>query len=86
MSSSSLAGPDTTSNAINSALSTNSKIKTHLDVPRTTSSIINDGSGGGGSSSSIPSGGGESAEEHDDRFNYALLLALYTLQGIPMVR
>mmetsp|Transcript_9358 Transcript_9358/g.20805 ORF Transcript_9358/g.20805 Transcript_9358/m.20805 type:complete len:663 (-) Transcript_9358:29-2017(-) len=84
MSSSSLAGPDTTSNAINSALSTNSKIKTHLDVPRTTSSIINDGSGGGGSSSSIPSGGGESAEEHDDRFNYALLLALYTLQGIPM--
>jgi len=23
-------------------------------------------------------------EDHDDRFNYALLLALYTLQGIPM--
>jgi hypothetical protein len=30
----------------------------------------------------VPTGGGD---EHDDRLNYCLLLALYTLQGIPMV-
>ena len=29
-------------------------------------------------------GGGPLIGDHDDRFNYALLLALYTLQGIPM--
>ena len=26
----------------------------------------------------------ESVEEHGDGFNYAILIALYTLQGIPM--
>jgi hypothetical protein len=48
---------------------------THLDIPRTTSSIIASGSRAG-----VMAG-----EEHDDRLNYCLLLALYTLQGIPMV-
>lgn len=45
---------------------------THLDIPRTTSSIV--------------ARAGGVADEHDDRLNYCLLLALYTLQGIPMVR
>ncbi|KAL9181903.1 hypothetical protein ACHAXT_012246 [Thalassiosira profunda] len=53
--------------------------KTHLDVPRTTSSIVGDDTRGGG-----PPAAPDPYADHDDRFNYALLLALYTLQGIPM--
>mmetsp|Transcript_15230 Transcript_15230/g.33236 ORF Transcript_15230/g.33236 Transcript_15230/m.33236 type:complete len:562 (-) Transcript_15230:452-2137(-) len=73
-----------------------SSTKSHLDIPRTTSSIVassagSDGDGLGGQSSS-PSAEGDGGappppnpmDDHDDRFNYALLLALYTLQGIPM--
>jgi hypothetical protein len=52
--------------------------RTHLDIPRTTSSIIAPRSG----NNPLNEVGGE---EHDDRLNYALLMALYTLQGIPMV-
>ena len=48
--------------------------KTHLDVPRTTSSIVGDDTRGGGPPAPDP------YAYHDDRFNYALLLALYTLQ------
>ncbi|KAL7464023.1 hypothetical protein ACHAXS_004365 [Conticribra weissflogii] len=55
--------------------------KTHLDVPRTTSSIIaNDDDG---NRDPIPPDA-HPDDSHDDRLNYALLLALYTLQGIPM--
>ncbi|KAK1738901.1 acetyl-CoA transporter [Skeletonema marinoi] len=52
--------------------------KSHLSVPHTSSTIIdnNNPAGGGG----LP----PTPIDHDDRFNYALLLALYTLQGIPM--
>jgi len=63
------------------APTTTTKSKTHLDVPRTTSSIVanNDDDTNG-----LPNGNNPSSDDHDDRFNYALLLALYTLQGIPM--
>ena len=56
----------------------NKPTKTHLDVPRTTSSIIatDDNNGNPPPPNNMI--------DHDDRFNYALLLALYTLQGIPM--
>mmetsp|Transcript_13950 Transcript_13950/g.24880 ORF Transcript_13950/g.24880 Transcript_13950/m.24880 type:complete len:656 (-) Transcript_13950:52-2019(-) len=75
-----------------SLASSSSKTKTHLDVPRTTSSIIgnNNNEKDISSSSSLPNPNDSSPtpnpmdDQHDDRFNYALLLALYTLQGIPM--
>lgn len=69
-------GGDTISTS-SSSIGTQSKERTHLDIPRTTSSIVSaNGDGGGGPP--------PAADDHDDRFNYALLLALYTLQGIPM--
>jgi len=63
----------------------NESKKSHLSVPHTTSSIV-------GTTDDITSNGpglpnpatSAAAVDHDDRFNYALLLALYTLQGIPM--
>lgn len=54
--------------------------KSHLSVPHTTSSIVADDS----SNQSFASPPAAAADDHDDRLNYALLLALYTLQGIPM--
>ncbi|KAL7550479.1 hypothetical protein ACHAWF_013702 [Thalassiosira exigua] len=68
---------------------------THLDVPRTTSSLVappseENGNGHGVkgvSGAAMPppgGGGGDPLADHDDRINYALLLALYTLQRIPM--
>ena len=54
--------------------------KSHLSVPHTTSSIVADDS----SNQSFASPPATAADDHDDRLNYALLLALYTLQGIPM--
>jgi PAT family acetyl-CoA transporter-like MFS transporter 1 len=69
-------------NVIIEAASKNTKVSSHLSVPHTTSSIIAaaDNNNGGSSVKDVASAGGD----HDDRFNYALLLALYTLQGIPM--
>ena len=60
-----------------------STMKSSLNIPHTASTIIdNDKNNGSGP----PPLSNPSLVEHDDRFNYALLLALYTLQGIPMVR
>jgi hypothetical protein len=60
--------------------------RTHLDIPRTSSSIIRSGNGNVVARNAANGGiGGGDAADHDDRFNYVLLLALYTLQGIPMV-
>ena len=39
---------------------------------------------GGGDAGGPPAALPPTAPDHDDRLNYALLLALYTLQGIPM--
>jgi len=61
-----------------SATPITTKSKTHLDVPRTT--ITNNDEANNGP----PNGSPPNNVDHDDRFNYALLLALYTLQGIPM--
>lgn len=43
-----------------------------------------DGIAGGGEDAGGPPAALPPAPDHDDRLNYALLLALYTLQGIPM--
>jgi len=70
-----------------SSSSIGTKPKTHLDVPRTTSSIIanNDNDADTNNNGTSPlNGSPPPMDDHDDRFNYALLLALYTLQGIPM--
>ena len=85
-SSSSLGSAPISANATSKATAASFMKKTHLDLPRTASSIVgndknNDSSKiNGDLASSLVIGG----EDHDDRFNYALLLALYTLQGIPM--
>jgi len=55
----------------------------HLGVP------LDGGEGTLGIIGILPSNGNDGVGtsiggDHDDRFNYALLLALYTLQGIPM--
>jgi PAT family acetyl-CoA transporter-like MFS transporter 1 len=72
-------------NVIIEAASKNTKVSSHLSVPHTTSSIIaspdNDNNGVSSVKDAVAVAGGG---DHDDRFNYALLLALYTLQGIPM--
>lgn len=39
---------------------------------------------GGGGNDGPPNNGKVAEKEQDDRYNYALLIALYTLQGIPM--
>lgn len=65
----------------------NESKKSHLSVPHTTSSIVGTTddiiNNGGGGNNNLPNPA-TTAVDHDDRFNYALLLALYTLQGIPM--
>mmetsp|Transcript_8978 Transcript_8978/g.17887 ORF Transcript_8978/g.17887 Transcript_8978/m.17887 type:complete len:89 (-) Transcript_8978:46-312(-) len=50
--------------------------KSHLSVPHTSSTIIDNNNPAGGGLPPTPI-------DHDDRFNYALLLALYTLQCFP---
>ena len=68
----------TTTASILSSSSSAMLKKSPLSVPHTSSTIATcDESNNNGSSSNIPI-------DHDDRWNYALLLALYTLQGIPM--
>ena len=73
-------------NVIIEAASKNTKSSSNLSVPHTTSSIIAsaDNDNNGGSSVKDAASSAASGVDHDDRFNYALLLALYTLQGIPM--
>ena len=71
-------------NVIIEAASKNTKVSSHLSVPHTTSSIIAAADNDNGGSSVKDAAGSASGGDHDDRFNYALLLALYTLQGIPM--
>ena len=68
-------------NVIIEAASKNTKVSSHLSVPHTTSSIIAAADNDNNVKDAVASAGGG---DHDDRFNYALLLALYTLQGIPM--
>ena len=61
-----------------------STMKSSLNIPHTASTIIDNDKNNNGSGP--PPLSNPSLVEQDDRFNYALLLALYTLQGIPMVR
>ncbi|KAL7541645.1 hypothetical protein ACHAXR_011090 [Thalassiosira sp. AJA248-18] len=76
---------DSSSSSTPSSTKTAKSNKTHLDVPRTTSSIIaNDDDANNNNNGSSPPPPIDTTVDHDDRFNYALLLALYTLQGIPM--
>ena len=77
------ATPPTTTAATTTKME--SKKKSQLSLPHTTSSLVADNTNNnGGGNNNHPDSGLPNPADHDDRFNYALLLALYTLQGIPM--
>ena len=63
-----------------SSLSSDGRTKPKTILVNNVSAGMNGSNGNNGNNSPFPPPMGD----HDDRLNYALLLALYTLQGIPM--